>query len=404
MPVLDVAVGERRGSLQSRVADLAAVMRLVAVAQAAQDLHGVVDRRLLDTDLLEAALEGGVALQVLPVLVQRRRTDRLQLAAGQRRLENRGGVDRSLRGSCPDEIVQLVDEQDDVAALGDLLHHLLQALLELAAVLRAGDQSGQVERVDLLALEQLGHLVRRDALGEALDDGGLADARLTDQHRIVLGAARQDLHHALDLVLAADDRVELALLGQLGQVAPELVEQLRRLRLLAGGSTARTLLAATRAREHADDLVADLLGVSVEVEEDARGDSLVLAHEAEQDVLGADVVVAERERLTQGEFEHLLGARREGDLAGRDLVTLADDAGDLRTHLLDRDVERLEHTSRQALLLAEQAEQDVLRADVVVLESARLVLGQDDDLTSPFCEAFEHLALPFSGRCGGPDD
>ena len=121
-------------------------------------------------------------------------------------------------------------------------------------------------------------------------------------------------------------------------------------------------------------------------------------------MLGADVVVAERERLTQGEFEHLLGARREGDLAGRDLVTLADDAGDLCTHLLDRDVERLEHASRQAFLLAEQAEQDVLRADVVVLESARLVLGQDDDLTSPFCEAFEHLALPFSGRCGGPDD
>src|SRR3954469_7468634 len=38
------------------------------------------------------------------------------------------------------EVVELVDEQDDVAALGDLLHHLLEALLELAAVLRAGDQ------------------------------------------------------------------------------------------------------------------------------------------------------------------------------------------------------------------------------------------------------------------------
>jgi hypothetical protein len=40
------------------------VVRLVAVAQAAQDLHGVVDRRLLDAHLLEAALER-VALQVL---------------------------------------------------------------------------------------------------------------------------------------------------------------------------------------------------------------------------------------------------------------------------------------------------------------------------------------------------
>ena len=206
---------------------------LVAVAQALEDLHGLLGRRLVDADLLEAALQRGVALEVLAVLVERRRADRLQLAAGQRRLEDRGGVDRALGGAGADEVVELVDEQDDVAALGDLLHHLLEALLELAAVLRAGDQGGQVERVDLLVLEQLGHLAVGDPLGEALDDGGLADAGLADQHRVVLGAAREDLHDPLDLGLAADDRVELALGGELGQVAAELVEQLRGLLALA---------------------------------------------------------------------------------------------------------------------------------------------------------------------------
>ena len=101
-------------------------------------------------------LERRVALQVLPVLVERRRADRLQLAARQRRLQDRGRVDRALGGAGADQVVELVDEEDDVAALGDLLHHLLQALLELAAVLGAGDQRGQVERVDLLVLEELG--------------------------------------------------------------------------------------------------------------------------------------------------------------------------------------------------------------------------------------------------------
>ena len=96
-------------------------MVLVAVTQAAQDLHGVVDRRLLDADLLEAPLERGVALQVLAVLVQRRRADGLQLTARQRRLEDRGRVDRALGRARADEVVQLVDEQDDVAPLGDLL-------------------------------------------------------------------------------------------------------------------------------------------------------------------------------------------------------------------------------------------------------------------------------------------
>src|SRR5208283_1091250 len=49
------------------------------------------------------------------------------------------------------------------------------------------------------------------------------------------------------------------------------------------------LPAPTGAGEHADDLVADLLGVGVEVQQDARCHALVLAHEPEQDVLGADV-------------------------------------------------------------------------------------------------------------------
>ncbi len=314
------------------------MVRLVAVAQAAQDLHGLVDRRLLDAHLLEAALEGGVALEVLAVLVERRRADRLDLAARERRLEDRRCVDRALGRAGADEVVELVDEENDVAALGDLLHHLLQALLELTAVLRPGDERGEVERVDLLALEDLGHLARGDARGEPLDDGGLADAWLADEHGVVLLAAREDLHHALDLGLPADDGVELALDRGLRQVPAELVEQLRALRLLAGRD-ARARLAAAGTREHADDLVADLLRIRVEVEEDSCCDALVLAHEAEEDVLRPDVVVAEREGLAQRQLENLLGARREGNLSGGDLVALADDARDLRAHLFHRDVE-----------------------------------------------------------------
>ncbi len=134
--------------------------------------------------------------------------------------------------------------------------------------------------------------------------------------------------------------------------------------------------------------------VGVEVEQDAGGDALVLAHQAEQDVLRADVVVAERQRLAQRQLEHLLGARREGDLAGGDLLAGADDAHDLGAHPLDGDVERLEHARGETLLLAQQAEQDVLRADVVVLERARLLLRENDDLPGPFCESLEHGVRP----------
>ena len=63
-----------------------------------------------------------------------------------------------------------------------------------------------VERDEPLVLERLGHVAAHDALGDALDDGRLADARLADEHGVVLGAAREHLHHAADLLVAADDR------------------------------------------------------------------------------------------------------------------------------------------------------------------------------------------------------
>jgi hypothetical protein len=304
--------------------------------------------------------------------------------------------------------VELVDEQDDVAALGDLLHHLLQPLLELTAVLGARDQCGQVERVDLLVLEQLRHVAVGDALGQALDHRGLAHTGLAHEDGVVLGATREDLHDPLDLGLAPDDGVQLAVSRQLGEVAPELVEQLGGL-LLALGRAAwgrlalagRALTPAAGAGEHADDLVADLLGVGVEVEEDPGSDALVLANEAEQDVLGADVVVTQRKGLTQSQLEHLLRTGREGDLAGGHLLAGADDADNLSADTLDGDVQGLQDASGQSLLLTEEAEEDVLGPDVVVLERPRLLLGEDDHLTCSLCESLEHglgSFLPTSAR------
>ena len=100
----------------------------------------------------------------------------------------------------------------------DLVHHRLQALLELAAELRARDHRAHVEREHPLVLQVLRHVAGDDLLREPFGDRRLADARLADDHRVVLRAAVQDLHHPLDLVLAADHRVELVLARRLRQV------------------------------------------------------------------------------------------------------------------------------------------------------------------------------------------
>ena len=181
----------------------------------------------VDHHRLEAALERGVLLDVLAVLVERGGADAVELAAREHRLEQVAGVGRAFGLAGADDVVDLVDEQDDAAlALLDLVEHRLQALLELAAVLGAGEQRAHVEREDAALLEPLGDVAAHDALGQALDDRGLADARLADQHRVVLGLARQDAHHAADLGVAADHRIELVGPRLRHQVDAVLLERL----------------------------------------------------------------------------------------------------------------------------------------------------------------------------------
>ena len=64
---------------------------------------------------LEAALEGGILLDVFAVLVQGGGADAAQLAAGQGRLQQVGRIHAAQNGPGAHQQVQLVDEQDDLA-------------------------------------------------------------------------------------------------------------------------------------------------------------------------------------------------------------------------------------------------------------------------------------------------
>ena len=223
----DVALRQRRRGDQRTVGDADAVMRLVFVLEPAQDRNGVLDARLVDKDRLEAARQRGVLLDVLLVFVERGGADAMQFAARQRRLEQVGGVHGAVGLAGADQRMHLVDEQDVGAGRGrHLLQHGLEPFLEFAAIFGAGDQRAQVEREQLLVLQAFRHVAIDDAQGQALDDRGLADAGLADQHRIVLGSTRQDLDGAADFLVASDHRVELAVAGRLGEIARVFLQRL----------------------------------------------------------------------------------------------------------------------------------------------------------------------------------
>ena len=154
-PIGHIARREMRGSLDRVVGDLELMEILVAALDAAQNLDRLLLSRLVDHHRLEAPLQRRVALDILAILVKRRRADRLKLAARERRLEDVGRVKRALGAARADDRMELIDEQD-AARLLDLVHHPLEALLELAAIFGAGHQRAHIERHDPLALDLSG--------------------------------------------------------------------------------------------------------------------------------------------------------------------------------------------------------------------------------------------------------
>mmetsp|Transcript_870 Transcript_870/g.2578 ORF Transcript_870/g.2578 Transcript_870/m.2578 type:complete len:743 (+) Transcript_870:2502-4730(+) len=386
-PVTDVLVRVLGGSLEGLVSVPELVVHLVPLPESRQNLNGLLDTWLRDVDGLEPSLEGWVLLDMLPVLVNGGGTNALELSSGEGRLEDVGGVDGTLGGTCADERVHLVDHENDVIALLDLLHELLQPLLELSPVLGTGDEQAHVQSNDLLPLDGLRDVSPGDHLRKALGNGSLTHARLTDQARVVLGPPSQDLGDPLDLVGPSDHRVELSFLSLLGQVGAVLLQGWE-LGVSGGPDSGADLLLLLS--HHLDDLGADLRRVCAEVLQDAGGDTLPLTQEAEEQVLRADVVVPEVAGLLETELQNALGPRGERDLHRHEPAAPADDllhlhAGVLQVHALG-----LEHLGRDASSLADHAQQQLLRAHEVVPETASLLLRKHNDLDCFFCEPLEH--------------
>ena len=107
-------------------------------------------------------------------------------------------------------------------------------------------------------------------------------------------------------------------------------------------------------------------------------------------MLGTDVVVAKLQSLPQGQLKHLFGTGSEGNVARRGLLALPDDLLHLLADRLERNPEALQGLRSDTLTLVDQAQEDVLSTDVVVVEHPGLFLGQDDNPPRTVGEPLEH--------------
>ncbi len=209
----------------------------------------------------------------------------------------------------------------------DLLQHSLQAIFKLATIFRAGQHRSQIERHHLLVLQLLGYVAGDNALRQTFHDSGLAHAGLADQHRVVLGAARQHLHHAAHFLVATDDGIELALTRQFRQVFRIALQRL----VLGLGILVGHLLIAAHRGQPAQNIVVGSAGTGEDL---LRRIALQLGH-AQQQMLGGNVLVLEVGRLFEGVLQHLrsgIGKVRLGGATAGDFGQLLDLAHCLGLH------------------------------------------------------------------------
>src|SRR5262249_40812193 len=151
---------------------------------------------------------------------------------------------------------------------------------------------------------------------------------LADQDRVVLRAAREHLDDPADLLVAADDRVELAAAREIGEVARIALQGLV---LLLGVRIRHALVAA-----NLDERLVDRLGVHAGAGQRAPRRAVAVLGEGQQEMLGRDVLVLEAlgfflralERLLRAIAEVLAAAAlRRGPLAERRRELLLDRFG-----------------------------------------------------------------------------
>ena len=123
--------------------------------------------------------------------------------------------------------MEFVDEEDDFAVrLCHFLQNRLQTFLKLSAEARSSHKRSHIEGNNSFCLQSFRNITLHNSLGNPFSDRSLADARITDQHRIVFCPAGEDLKHAADFIFTADNRIKFTFSRKFVKIAAEFFQRL----------------------------------------------------------------------------------------------------------------------------------------------------------------------------------
>src|SRR6266849_3104297 len=121
------------------------------------------------------------------------------------------------------------------------------------------------------------------------------------------------------------------------------------------------------------------------------GDAFPFPEEPKKQMLGTDVVVTHPARFLEGDLEDLLDARGRDDLLDDDPLVAAEQGLDRVADIADLDAKVVKDLAGQALILAEQSQEQVLGTDIAVMRLFGFFLGERQSLPGSLSEPLERV-------------
>jgi len=137
------------------------------------------------------------------------------------------------------------------------------------------------------------------------------------------------------------------------------------------------------------DLRADLVQSGAQVLQDMRSDTIALEHQTEQDMLSANRAMAHPSGLLEGDLDYLLDARSGNDLLDGGALIATEHRLDDLANGLNVNSQVGQYLGGQSFVFAEETKQEVFGADITVMGTLGLFLGEREHLLGALAEPLE---------------